>query len=77
MRLDVNDGEDGVVETTSAVDDTLSSWTAVTGNFYIGSRGGSGDWFKGDQGPLLVYNRELTASEVLQNFNAHRGRFGV
>jgi hypothetical protein len=28
-------------------------------------------------GPIQVYNRALTASEVSQNFNAQRGRFGV
>ena len=26
---------------------------------------------------MSIYNRVLTASEVSQNFNAHRGRFGV
>ena len=28
-------------------------------------------------GPLQVYNRGLSASEVSQNFNAHRNRFGI
>jgi hypothetical protein len=26
---------------------------------------------------VLIYDKELTASEVKQNFNAHRGRFGI
>jgi len=33
--------------------------------------------FSGDTGPVHVYNRDLTASELSQNFNAQRGRFGV
>ena len=31
----------------------------------------------GDTGPVHVYNRDLSASELLHNFNAQRGRFGV
>ena len=31
----------------------------------------------GDTGPVHVYDRDLTASELLQNYNAQRGRFGV
>ena len=33
--------------------------------------------FPGDMGPLLVYNRTLSDEEVLQNFNAVRGRYGI
>ena len=69
--------QNAVVETVSSLTNTLSGWDAVTTNWYIGSRAAGSDWFKGDQGPLLIYNRQLTASEVLQNYNAQRGRFGV
>ena len=31
----------------------------------------------GDTGPVHVYNVDLTASELLQNYNAQRSRFGV
>jgi hypothetical protein len=31
----------------------------------------------GNVSTALLYNRVLTAAEVAQNFNAHRGRFGV
>jgi hypothetical protein len=31
----------------------------------------------GNMGNYLVYNRALSATEVLQNFNATRGRFGI
>ena len=46
----------------------------------IGDRGGDLGNNNGIDGKIAivqVYNRALTASEVLQNFNAHRGRFGV
>lgn len=36
-----------------------------------------GNYFPGDIGPVMVYNRALTAAEVAQNFNAYRGRFGI
>jgi hypothetical protein len=34
-------------------------------------------YFVGDIYCLRAYNRELTAAEVQQNFNANRGRFGI
>ena len=37
------------------------------------------DFFAADTelASVKVYNKALTASEVKQNFNAHRGRFGI
>ena len=35
------------------------------------------DFFKGKVSNIQIYNRALTASEVAQNFNALRGRFGL
>ena len=37
----------------------------------------TGEYFKGNMYSILVYNRALSAAEVLQNFNAYRGRFGI
>lgn len=34
-------------------------------------------YFDGKMGPVRTYNRGLTATEVKQNFNATRGRFGI
>jgi hypothetical protein len=34
-------------------------------------------YFNGSVGQTLLYNRELSADEIRQNFNATRGRFGV
>ena len=33
--------------------------------------------FAGDFGPVIFYNKALSAAEVSQNFNAQRGRFGI
>jgi len=41
------------------------------------ANGYGGRYFKGYIGKLSVYTRALSASEVLQNFNAHRSRYGV
>tara|TARA_X000001036_G_scaffold307623_1_gene286295 strand:- start:1505 stop:2203 length:699 start_codon:yes stop_codon:yes gene_type:complete len=69
--------QNGVADTANTISDNLSNWSGNTGNLYIGSRGGGSDWFDGDHGPIVAYNRVLSAAEILQNFNAHRGRFGV
>jgi hypothetical protein len=47
-------------------------------NFAIGD-GYNASWYRfdGRVGSTKVYNRTLTASEVLQNFNALRGRYGL
>ncbi len=37
----------------------------------------SGNLFDTDIGAIRIYSRALTAAEVLQNFNAVRGRFGI
>lgn len=38
---------------------------------------GNSLYFQGNIHSLKVYNRALSATEVLQNFNATRGRFGI
>ena len=42
---------------------------------WIGSRGNA--YFNGVIPNLMVYNRALTSQEVLQNYNATKGRFGL
>ena len=31
--------------------------------------------FQGDMGPTIIYNRELSAAEIMQNYNAMKARF--
>ena len=44
-------------------------------NLTIGFRGGN--YFRGQIAVARIYSRALSATEVLQNFNALRGRYGV
>lgn len=41
------------------------------------STGSSAADFIGDSGVMLIYNRVLTATEILQNFNATRAIYGI
>jgi hypothetical protein len=43
----------------------------------IGLRGDNAHDFNGQIGPVLIYNRALSAGEVLQNYNRLKGRFGL
>lgn len=64
----------GISNTTS---NTVSATALSTDNMAIGSVYGGGNYFKGNIAQTQIYNRALSASEVLQNFNATRARFGI
>jgi hypothetical protein len=63
----------GILSGTKTLGGTLNT-TANT--LYFGSQGGA-TWFNGRLSNLLMYNRALSASEVLLNFNAARSRFSI
>lgn len=44
---------------------------------YGGNSGSNAYWYNGALSICRLYNRALSAAEVLQNFNAIRGRYGV
>ena len=46
-------------------------------NLTIGSLQTISSFYAGNIANVQVYNRVLTANEVLQNYNAHRGRYGL
>jgi hypothetical protein len=47
-------------------------------NLVIGSTGGANpNPFNGSMGSVLVYNRALSSSEVLQNYNGQKSRFNL
>ena len=50
----------------------------IAGPMYVGNyAAGDPHEFQGDMGPLRIYKgRALSAAEVKQNYNAHKGRFG-
>ena len=57
---------------------SLSATTSNSANCNIGRRDDSSQLpFEGSIATSLMYNRALTAAEVLQNYNATRHRFGV
>ena len=68
-----------VLYLNAAVVDTDVSTTTFTGNgeILIAAYSTGFNVFTGTIANSLVYNRVLTATEVAQNFNATRGRFGI
>jgi len=61
----------GVFESTGGISYAVPALTPTWFN-----RGGGSTWI-GNCSNLLIYNRAITASEVSQNFNALRGRYGL
>ena len=57
--------------------DSLSAPINTNGNYRIGTWANNTWWLNGNISSFKVYNRALTASEIQQNFNALRGRFGI
>jgi hypothetical protein len=54
---------------------TIASFIGTT-NILIGRWGGA-QYFIGNGGIYKIYNRVLSASEILQNYNAQKSRFGL
>lgn len=58
-----------------------TNWTVRTnprGNLMIGKFGVSANfYFPGDLGFIKIYNKALSESEIKQNFEATRGRYGI
>jgi hypothetical protein len=46
-------------------------------NLVVGNSGNTSATFSGSMGNVMVYNRALSASEVLQNYNAQKSRFNL
>lgn len=66
----------GVLDVTSS----SASYSILAGSYGNITIGNSSSrvtgYFDGKMGPLSIYNRGLTDAEMLQNFNAHKSRFG-
>ena len=63
---------DGVLKAT--VTQTGPLRVSTTENLKIGNNGYN-EYLSGDIGPVQIYNRALSANEVLHNYNALKGRF--
>lgn len=68
---------DGVATGSAAITAGAGGNAAFTSNFPGVGYGGCCDVFAGQIGTVSAYDRALTESEVKQNFNALRGRFGI
>jgi hypothetical protein len=62
-----------LIGTSNAMSGNLTSKTYT----YIASTQGQYEFFNGTVYNTLFYNRALTQSEVIQNFNAHKSRYGL
>lgn len=73
-RLYIN----GVQVNSNATAGALSTNTGgMSVGVYGGYAGSRGYYYNGNLASVKVYNRVLTPSEIIQNFNALRGRFGI
>ena len=55
----------------------LSSLPSSNGPLYVGFLKGYSFYYLGNIYTTQIYNRALSAAEVLQNYNAQKGRFGL
>jgi hypothetical protein len=68
----------GAEVTYSAAAGTLGGITYTNLNTYVGYRqGATTDPYDGKIAQVMVYNTNLTSDQILNNFNATRGRYGV
>ena len=63
----------GILESTTA-----RTGTITPGVLHVGSNSGaSSEYFNGTLGLVRLYNRTLSDTEIYQNFQAVRGRYGL
>lgn len=68
----------GVQVNSNSTTGTLATNTSgMSIGAYGGNSGSNSYWYNGALSICRVYNRVLSATEVLQNFNAIRGRYGI
>ena len=65
----------GIVQNSRS--DLTSTTLTGNSNLYIGANVPGSVLWKGLISGVKIYNRALSASEILQNFNAHRSRYGI
>jgi hypothetical protein len=78
-------GVGGVVYLNGITNQTITTNTGATPHNETGALeiarendgGSGGDYFAGKIGCIQYYNRALSSTEVLQNYNALKGRFGL
>jgi|11BtaG_2_1085332.scaffolds.fasta_scaffold50689_2 hypothetical protein len=71
MKLYVNDGLD------NSRNDLTTTIVEGLEPLYIGSSTNDNEWFTGNIAVIGTYSKELSSSEISQNFESIRGRFGI
>jgi hypothetical protein len=66
----------GILNSTVA-NATIVEQASDTTTLKIGAFRSGGNFFNGTISNVLIYNRQLIASEVLQNYNALKSRFNL
>jgi hypothetical protein len=64
----------GVPDSSFARSGTINTSNST---IYIGYSGYASEYFNGRIAICQLYNKALTATEILQNYNAQKGRFGL
>jgi len=54
---------------------SAKSWNTVQSTAQIGRQTNGGEFWNGNISQSKIYNRALTAQEILQNYNATKGRY--
>ena len=68
----------GIIDTSATATTYNGTLKVNTGaSLYIGADPNRSRFFRGNISQTQIYNRALTASEILQNYNATKGRFGL
>lgn len=67
----------GLNSQTGSSSDYTKGLNTTAVNFAIGMTDYPGRYFKGTIDKVMIFNRELSAAEIQQIFNAHRGRYGI
>ena len=73
-NLDLKIYINGILNSSFTETIAIANWDNL---WHIGQRANDTFRFNGRLPLIKVYNRTLTASEIQQNFNAARGRFGI
>ena len=70
----VNHYLNGILNGSGTLSTTI---TDINSPLYIGARGNNSYYCTGKISQIRIYNRALSQSEIQQNFNASRSRYGV
>ena len=69
--------KNGTLYTSRSIGNVPTTNPSVTGRIGLGHGTNGDEFFNGNIANTSIYNRALTEAEILQNFNALRGRYGI